>query len=66
MSFIHNIYFLNPFIKVFIRFLYDRSHSSTVHIRMGAVRNDSQKSFKKDDKRTTIGLKYYIDILYLL
>jgi hypothetical protein len=52
------MYFLNHFINVFIGFLYDQSRSSAEHDRMGAVRNDSRKSFKKDDKRAAIGLKY--------
>jgi hypothetical protein len=38
--------------------VYDWSHSSMVHDRMGAVRYDSLKFFKKDDNRTTIELKY--------
>jgi hypothetical protein len=38
--------------------LYDRSCLSAVQVRMGAVRNDSLKPFKKDDKETTIELKY--------
>jgi hypothetical protein len=59
LSFIQNIYFLNHFVNVFIEFWYDRSHSSAVHGRMGAVRYDSRKPFKKDDKRTVIELKYY-------
>jgi hypothetical protein len=58
MSFIQNIYFLNHFDDVFIKFLYDQSRSSVVHGRMGAVRNDSQKPFKKDDKRTVTEHKY--------
>jgi hypothetical protein len=58
MSFIQNIYFLNHFVIVFIEFLCDRSRSPTVHGAMDAVRNDSLKPFKKDDKRTTIELKY--------
>ncbi len=56
--FIPNIYFLNHFIDVSIGFLHDRSRSSAVHIRMGAVRNDSPNSFKKDEKRDDIELKY--------
>jgi hypothetical protein len=56
MSFIQNIYFMNHFVNVFIGFLDDRSRSSAVHGRMGAVRNDTRKSFKKDDKRTVITL----------
>ncbi len=58
MSFIQNIYFLNNFVNVFIKFLYDWSHSSAVHGRIGAERNDSQKLFKKHDKKTAIELKY--------
>jgi hypothetical protein len=58
MSFIQNIYFLNHIVDIFIKFLYDQSRSSAVHGRMGAVRNDSRKPFKKDDKRTVIELKY--------
>jgi hypothetical protein len=52
------IYFLNHFIDFSIRFLHDRSRSSAVHIRMGVVRNDSPNSFKKDEKRDDIELKY--------
>jgi hypothetical protein len=58
MSFIQNIYFLNHFDNVFNKCLYDQSHSSAVHGRMGAVRNDSRKPFKNDDKRTANELKY--------
>ncbi len=58
MSFIQNIYFLNHFVNIFIKFLYDRSCSSEVQGMMGVVRNDSQKPLKKDDKRTAIELKY--------
>ncbi len=58
MSFIQNMYFLNHFVYAFIEFLYDRSRSSAVHDRMGAVRNDSLKPFKKDDKRTFMEFKY--------
>jgi hypothetical protein len=39
--------------------LYDPSHSSTLHGRMGVVRNDSRKPFKKDDKRAAMEIKYY-------
>jgi hypothetical protein len=59
MSFIQNILFLNHFVNVFIEFLYDRSHSSAVHGRMGGVWNNSWKSFKKDDKSAAINLKCY-------
>ncbi len=56
---IHPKYILyEPFVNVFIGFLDDRSRSSVVHGRMGAVRNDSRKSFKKDDKKTVIELTY--------
>ncbi len=58
MSFIQNIYFLNHFVNVFIGFLDDWSRSSAVHGRIGAVRNDSRKSFKKDDKMAVIDPKY--------
>jgi hypothetical protein len=58
MSFIQNIYFPNHFIDVSIRFLHDWSRSSAVHIRMGAVRNDASNSFKKDEERDDIELKY--------
>jgi hypothetical protein len=58
MSFIQNINFLNHFVNVFIKFLYDWSHSSAVHDMMGAVRNDSLKPFKKDAKRTVIEFQY--------
>jgi hypothetical protein len=58
MSFIQNIYFLSHFVNVFIEILYDRSRSSAVHGRMGAVKNDSQKPFKKDDKRAVVELNY--------
>jgi hypothetical protein len=58
MSFIQNKILSEPFVKVFIEFLYDWSHSSAVHDRMGAVRNDSLKPFKKDDKRTVMEFKY--------
>ncbi len=52
------ICFLNHFIDVSIGFLHNRSRSSEVHIRMGAVRHDSPNSFKKDEKRDDIELKY--------
>ncbi len=55
------------FVNVFIGFLHDRSQSSAVHGRMGAVRNESLKSFKKDDKGTTIELSNIsIDISYVI
>jgi hypothetical protein len=56
-----------PFVNVFIKFLYDRSHSSAVHDRMGAVRKDLLKPFKKDDKGTAIELSNFsIDIPYVI
>ncbi len=58
MSFIQNIFLLNHFVNIFIEFLYDWSRSSAIYGRMGGVRNDSQKSFKKDDKSDAIDLKY--------
>ncbi len=64
MSFIQNIFFLNHFVNIFIEFLDDLSHSSATHGRMGAVRNDSQKSFKKDEKSAAIDLKYYYRYVY--
>jgi hypothetical protein len=51
-------YVIHPKYIFSIGFLHDQSCSSAVHIRMGAVRNDSPNSFKKDEKRDDIELKY--------
>jgi hypothetical protein len=62
---IHPKYILSEPFNIFIEFLHDRSHLSAVHDRMDAVRNDSLKPFKEDDKGTTIEPQILV-LIYLM